>query len=439
MHGQLEPHPVRLVNWQPIVTGEEAHIVREHVLGIAESLRSIDRKSVRLDARTLADVALFFHQTAWSLEREDYKDLADSFMDEAVLRLSNTATPPPLFGGFCGIALISDCFSVPSANGAELGQTEDANESVDSALIELLQLSPWRNTYDLIGGLVGYGAYFSGRLHLEQARVGFELIVARLDDLKTPSEGGFSWHTPPHFLPAWQRTLYPDGYFNLGVAHGVSGILTILAVAVANGIATERATSLLEGLICWLRAVRQDPVATGSTFPTWWMPGQEPSPSGQAWCYGDPGLGAAWLWASILVGDSDSRQDALDVLGYCADSYKRHGIHANDAGLCHGAVGLGHLFNRVYQATGDSLFKYAATKWFQYGLGLRGLIGYGGYQSYNPGGFGLGKDADENPWEDDASMLTGSTGIGLGYLAAISDIAPDWDRFFLLTLPPKGQ
>ena len=42
-----------------------------------------------------------------------------------------------------------------------------------------------------------------------------------------------------------------------------------------------------------------------------------------------------------------------------------------DAGLCHGAAGLAHLYNRMFQASRDERFAAAARCWFQRTLELR--------------------------------------------------------------------
>ena len=41
-----------------------------------------------------------------------------------------------------------------------------------------------------------------------------------------------------------------------------------------------------------------------------------------------------------------------------------------DAGLCHGAAGLGHVFNRLFQATGEQRLALAAREWFSVALDM---------------------------------------------------------------------
>jgi hypothetical protein len=103
-----------------------------------------------------------------------------------------------------------------------------------------------------------------------------------------------------------------------------------------------------------------------------------------------------------------------------------------DAGLCHGAAGLGHLFNRMYQATGESWLAEAARSWFARALAMRRPgQGIGGYAAWLPG------DDGALTWVADPSLLTGAAGIALALLAATTAVEPAWDRMLLVAIPPS--
>jgi hypothetical protein len=104
-----------------------------------------------------------------------------------------------------------------------------------------------------------------------------------------------------------------------------------------------------------------------------------------------------------------------------------------DAGLCHGAAGLGHLFNRLFQATGDPGLGAAARSWFERTLQMRRPgRGVGGYEAWQAG------DGGEMTWVADAGLLTGATGIALALLGATTATEPVWDRMLLVANPPSG-
>jgi hypothetical protein len=104
-----------------------------------------------------------------------------------------------------------------------------------------------------------------------------------------------------------------------------------------------------------------------------------------------------------------------------------------DAGLCHGAAGLGHLFNRLYQATAEPWLAEAARFWLARTLEMRQSgHGIGGYQAWSPG------DDGSLSWRAEPGLLTGAAGIALALLAAMTAIEPAWDRVLLVAIPPAA-
>jgi hypothetical protein len=105
-----------------------------------------------------------------------------------------------------------------------------------------------------------------------------------------------------------------------------------------------------------------------------------------------------------------------------------------DPGLCHGAAGLAHIYNRIYCASGEPLFADAARRWFERTLEMRKPgLGVAGYQSWGPK---AGAPRGEMEWLDDGSFLTGAIGIALALLGGIAPLEPNWDRLLLTSVPP---
>jgi len=120
-------------------------------------------------------------------------------------------------------------------------------------------MGEWPAPYDLISGLVGYGVYFLERLPHPVGVDGIELVVGHLDALSVNMNPGIAWHTPHELIPEWQRVQYPDGSYNLGVAHGIPGVIYLLNQVCSAGISKMRAEAMLEEAVDWLitqRALR---------------------------------------------------------------------------------------------------------------------------------------------------------------------------------------
>lgn len=344
-----------------------------------------------------------------------------------------------LHGGLCGLGWVVEHLSrllAETSSSKEPSGTSDSTEidcdegdpngEIDAVVSRTIRKLNWSRGYDLIGGLVGYGVYFLERLPARAAVEGIHRIIDHLDSLAEHTSQGVSWHTRPGILPDWQRTLCPSGYYNLGVAHGIPGIMHFLGESLAAGIGAERCQRLLEGSFQWLMA-HQRPPGSLSRFDSWVTP-ERSSDSRLAWCYGDLGLMAVLLQVARRSGRSDWHEFAHSLLDHClAWPVERSGIL--DAGLCHGAVGVAHIFNRIYQADGDPRCLEASLAWYERALAMRlPGTGVGGFLSFT-----RPDAAGPVVWEPSPAFLDGAIGVALGLLAALTPVPPGWDRMLQLS------
>jgi hypothetical protein len=304
---------------------------------------------------------------------------------------------------------------------------EDDLAEIDEVLFDHLDQSPWRGEYDLIEGLVGFGVYALERLPQPIAITCLERVVDRLAGTAERQGEGTTWWTDPAWLSAETHAEFPRGYYNLGLAHGVPGVIGLLGQVCAAGVAGDKARPLLDGAVRWL--LDND---GRDSFANWVVPGAAGNKARLAWCYGDPGIAAALLGAARCVAEPAWEAAALAIARRATQRpFDQSGVR--DAGLCHGSAGLAHLFNRMFQATGEPWLGEAARVWFERTLSMRRPgRGIGGYETWQP-------DAAGSPaWPPDPGLLNGSTGIALALLAATTSIEPRWDRMLLLSIPPRA-
>jgi lantibiotic modifying enzyme len=428
------PRPDR---WSPILTGSLASGAVDAVQAIGAALRTrppaqgahgnplsaSDEPSL---ARGRAGQALLYAYLAKAGLARRAHETSEALLDEAAEAVSQVSLPPWFYQGFPGVA-----WAVAHLDEVEERTDADPNEEIDAALHAYLARSPWVGEYDLVSGLVGLGVYALERLPRAGARRLLSLIVERLAETSERTEAGVRWRTPPWLLPDPQRENAANGYYNLGLAHGVPGVVALLGGVCAAGIARAKARRLLAGAVSWLLSQRLLPNAS-SAFPACTAPGMPARPARSAWCYGDPGIAVALLCAGRALGNVSWEHEALQIARRAAARPPGQ-AGVLDAGLCHGAAGLGHVFNRMYQATGDPSLGDAARFWFARTLELRrpgcGIAGYAACDS---------RRGEPARWRDDPGLLTGAAGIALALLAAVTPIEPAWDRMLLASLRPTG-
>jgi lantibiotic modifying enzyme len=429
--------------WRPVLEGDLAERAWEAVHDIARALAesSADTEaSARWPAERgaslaggKAGLALFHGYLSRADGSEAQAELSEERLGEAIEALASTPMSAGLYSGFTGIAWAAEHLGrvLAAEETGEPGNDEDVNEEIDEAVLGLLNRSPWRDQYDLISGLVGLGVYALERVPRPSGIRCLAAVLDRLDEMAERQEQWITWFSPPEWLPPDQRESTPLGYYNLGVAHGVPGVIALLAEACRLGVGADRARRLLEGSVAWLLAQRLPGDGGPSCYASFIGPDFEPRPSRLAWCYGDPGIAATLLLAARAVGREDWEREALALAARAAQAPSEiSGVR--DPGLCHGAFGLAHLYNRIYQAGGGELFADSARRWYRLGLEMRSPErGVAGFSAWAPG------EDREMVWTDDPGFLTGAAGVGLSLLAGVSSVEPDWDRVLLVSIPPR--
>ncbi|HEX8086461.1 MAG TPA: lanthionine synthetase LanC family protein [Solirubrobacteraceae bacterium] len=356
-----------------------------------------------------------------ALPGRGYAEAAGIALRRATAGVTAQPLGPGLLQGFTGVA-----WTIAHLARRARADAEGATAPVDEALVDLLRRRGWPGVYDHVSGVVGVGVYALERLPSPAGAELLELVVGALAARAEHSDGRATWFTRPEELHPDTRERAPDGYYNLGLAHGVPGVTAVLAGAVAAGV--DSAAPLLDASVAWLESqVLEDAPAL---WPFFVGPGVEAFPARLAWCYGDPGVAVALLHAAAVREREDWRalvDRAVDLM--LARGHDASGV--TGASLCHGSAGLAQLCGRLREATGREELGAMAARWVEHTLALRSPRGeLGGFSVWDPG--------DPNETGGDVQgpgFLAGIAGVALALAGAATDVAPDWDRCLLISLP----
>ena len=309
--------------------------------------RDIPRRPHRL-----YDEALLFAYLAVARDDERLLDLTGERLNLATEKIRRSARGLGLYGGICGLAWtvqhLSSSLGIEFQSDSDEGNDDSLLTSVDTFLISRLQSGPWTGDYDLISGLVGIGIYFLERMPSDSAAQGIKLIIHELERLSQRTEAGITWFTPPELIPDAQREIAPGGYYNLGVAHGIPGVLFLLSEVAALGIEQERVSAMLESAMEWFLAQAR-PSSSTVRFSGW-----VPTPESRgdqrgrlSWCYGDLGILAVLTQIAKRTGHPKWQTFTAGLLDECVS---RPDVFNGlvDPMLCHGTMGNAHIFTRLY-------------------------------------------------------------------------------------------
>lgn len=272
--------------------------------------------------------------------------------------------------------------------------------------------------FDLVHGLTGLGVYHLAR------HPGHRLTRDVLSYLVR-----ITTHTPSADIlperPAWwlaggldgQLNLdqFPNGHGNLGMAHGISGVLALLAHAVLHGVTVPGADEAIiqickwfdqwhqsrDGETWWPGYLTADNLRTGTVEPT-----QRPRPS---WCYGISGSARAQQLAGLALADTTRQHAAEAAMLAALRGADREALGA-EVGLCHGIAGMLHSAWRMAADASTCLLADELT-----GLGSNLIARL--------------PDPTTHP-----ELMDGTAGAALALLTLGTGIAPasGWDSFLLL-------
>ncbi len=443
------------VSWKPLPGSTQASlsIAREIARRICdEGIRSeaIQRtlcQSTRLGGRpwvptSLAEgdvgLALLCAQLDTCFPLEGWDVVAHRFLARAVKAAQEADSLwPSLFGGPSAVPLSGFAFvtGLLSREGTRYSHALDAIEKqllpVVAALAEqVVQYTEGvlGEIYDVMSGLSGIGTYLLSRQDHAIAREIFHKVLVGLIYLTRKQGDHLLCYTPAHLAPESEWiAMFPGGYTNCGMAHGLPGLLALLALAYRQGVRVE---GLEEGIeraadwiikheiedhwgINWPMVIPMNPLEHTS---------YSAAPSRSGWCYGSPGIAQALWLAGEALDSAAYREEAIEAMSAV---FRRppaeRGLKSPT--LCHGLAGLLQITLRFACNTRLPIFQEAAMTVLEQVLSL-----------YNPDEL-LGYRSQElrGNLVDSPGFLDGATGVALALLAASMPQEPCWDRLLLLS------
>ncbi len=407
--------------WQPLLDGAQAAEAWQAIEAIAGELAEAMRQAPpELTQGTLGgDLAVFFYYLHAATGAAGHRALGGEAIDHAAGALADSALQKALFDGFLRIG-----WSVEHLRRRGwVDAPDDTCAAVDDAVLGALERGE-PDHFDLMSGLAGQAVYALERAPLGVSPQILARIAARLVSTAIAQPGGRAWRTDPRWLAPWQRAAHPAGYCDLGLSHGTTCVIRVLSELAARGLVVDDGP--VDEAVAWLLGCEL-PDAAPSGFRYFTEGASASAPARLAWCYGDPGVAIALADSARLrrrpAWAAEARRIAARAAGIALD---RAGVQ--DAAICHGAAGLAHTLRRLALATGEPTCDDAARRWLGATLAMRRPDAEGaGFFAF---------EVREHRWVRDRTLLTGSAGIGLALLAAVSPVEPAWDRLLLLSTTP---
>lgn len=330
---------------------------------------------------------------------------------------------PGLFDGLAGIGLVADYLSCGQSRYRRLLATIETSlePGVNRLCNEVDQSKAgcYFPIFDLISGLAGISIFLLRRKGSVLAAAMLDRTCAALCRLIVSAPDRPAWRQPAHLLKEPCR-VYD---LNLGLAHGLPGMLVALSKFKAAELQDPRLDEALEmGVDNLIRLCSVDDF--GRNWASWQeirnRGAFDSMESRTAWCYGAPSVCAA-LWVAGKHASQPAWQELAREGMVAVEARTLSQGWTDGPTFCHGTAGVLHVARRFAAESGDCLL-------------LRDFLLERLMDQYDPAselGF-----QDVGPDEirlDRLGVLQGTAGILLVLLGFHRpELESDWDEMFAL-------
>ncbi len=388
-----------------------------------ETIQYLDLKKGKSLFNGTSGAALMLAHGGLYFENPEYIGYAKSIMNDAIANFD--ADISTSFWGISGIGwLIQHFYELRIIEKKEIALLDE----LDDYLFETLHNDD-PNFYDLLNGYLGKGMYFLKRYPHNKNRKALDRIFQFIQESVVVNEVGISWR--------YGRTERSTYQYSLGLCHGVPSILSFLCKLSVVNIEKEKGHHLIRQGVHWLLSKKNTSKENISAFPDLLPFIDEPN-SRLAWCYGDLGIAVALFRIGQVLEDKEIYAEAMQIAIRTAS---RKLVHSEvyqddlnvDLGFCHGLSGIVHLYHRMYQVSGNTLFDQCKNYWLKLLLHSQKQ----NPQLPNVRGFTFRtvdeviSDRAKPNWKESYNILEGSAGMTLVLLSLIDNKTNYWDEFLL--------
>jgi len=361
----------------------------------------------------VSGLALFMFYYSRFTGDAKYAEVGEQALEKAVEMINNGFTNHTFCSGISGLAWTCEHLE---QNGFIDRAFISFLDELDPYLLSCMEKDFEANNYDFLHGGLGVSYYFLKKR--KQDNMINKVTYLWLKDTAITCNDD---------CIKWESSLSDTGRYgyNISLSHGMSSIVVILSIFFAL---YPHVIEFRDMLLKTVKFILQQkiPQPTTSLFPSYSLESdEEPKSSRLSWCYGDLGIAQALIRASKALLNSSIKNSAIKILLHNCNRKNLIENRVMDAGICHGASGISHIFNRSYAYSKMEEFKMASVYWMEKAIAMahfsNGLAGFKSWQGEKYG------------WNNQYSLLEGPAGIGLSILSHLNPQLMDWDECLLLS------
>jgi len=371
-----------------------------------------------LDGR--AGIALFFARHYKLTGSIDSLTILRKLTNECIDHITGDDFSNSFCSGFAGIA-----WTIHHLADQQLIKHPDEATwcRYDEAIADFTMTELNHGIYDFLNGGLGGVPYLLAWHPAGETEKILARIVEALGSLADRDEQGIRWKD---FRTRIKGPDYRDEpVYNLGLAHGIPSVISLLSMIYRKGVARKKAKDLIDASIDWLLNQKNRSAGAVSVFPTYIsVHGKKISNASRlGWCCGDLGAAVALNHAGFALNHALYKNLSEKILLHTRMSRTCENGLIEDASLGHGSMGVSHIYRRMYRTLGQPWLRHEADRWLQTTLDMApDDVAAAGFACHVHDGC-----------ISQYNMIEGLAGIGLTLMSAVNPKDTAWDRSFLIS------
>lgn len=290
---------------------------------------------------------------------------------------------------------------------------------VDQLFYDALNHQPWPGEIESVLGLAGYAPYASRRSKFTDQKALYGVIVDNFASVSNKvDDQQISWSQPENSVYRFEKEDRKQPEYNLGLAHGVPGIIAALIPGLKIDAIKDTTAQLVTQSCDWLLTQQNPNKEEEHCYASC---SGEHHKSRLGWCYGDLTIALTLARAGHALDRPSYVDEARRIALKTAKRDAESGF-INDAGLCHGFVGLVSIYQILNQLMPHPELEQAAKYWLNYSLEQYKEKGLEAFYAYN---------GETTEHYENFGFLMGYAGVGVGFISVLNNDL-DWAECLLM-------
>ncbi|MCS3532543.1 lanthionine synthetase LanC family protein [Chryseobacterium sp. JUb7] len=289
--------------------------------------------------------------------------------------------------------------------------TDSLLENIDEILEEILIQKTEKGDLDLTSGFPSIAKYFVLR-NLGDKRYLLQKTLDKVIELAKSHETGSYW--------VFDLRNREDPYIELGMGHGVTGVVNYLLFLYKNNIYNDESLRLIHEGLSFIWTCKEHDSENINLFP--FNAFEDIYIDYHNLAYGEIGIGYTFYNAGVILSHKDYCDKGLYILLHTAKFKDTDQSSILEPGLIYGSAGLSALYNNIHHLTGHDNFLEAKDYWHQH------MLQYQNNENSSWAGF----SAYYSKQYDSVQMALGQgiTGVGITLMTDMINTKHDYISFY---------